>query len=930
MNNVMLRTRLLAAFLMFIVIQAPSGILTPMHAAPDTDPTASLLQPGETSTPTAGSDSAASETSTPTPESDSAATVPSTPTPESDSAPTVAIQLSSPSGELSARASSAAEAQAPAANFTLHPNQDGWPDTNPLLVQVTLTCPGGGPHCIYPMTFKFYSNDGGRFWVYDRPGEPDCGCAEVVEETGPYSLKSYTAFSYGVFVGAGTQRMLQWSVWAQPSPQSTMLIAVTWNLTTPFVIAVEQMRIHPLVFIPGILGTMPPTYEAAGAMDPILGSYAPLLTNLEKLGFERNKSFFPFPVDWRQSNAISAEQLAAAIPGFLQTANQLGYVGEPTSGPPATKVDLVVHSMGGLVTRMYVQGNNYHNDVHKVIFIATPHRGFPADYRTREGLTWGMYLYQDSQLHLAIAMDKMLWPTMIGKRYEPSAEEMETAGCGNGPLGDRLPYIYCSQVALYDWSHDDVRGALSLLEMLPDESVDPYLRCGDGSGLECTPEVNYPFGRETNPILDGPNSLNALDRLQTLANNVGGPQNIYVIFGNGTTTDHGYFVRSAVPPLWAHGRPEVPIYGPGDDLIPTYSANFSLIMPGIPAQNVVELFGAEARHKEIMYHPEVLQHYVPMFLTGMPAGFPPTEYSSPLIPVTGEVLAFVFNCPVNLTITDPQGRRVGFDPATGGSFVEIEGASYAAPGAEGQFILIPNPEQGAYQITGTAFGDGEYLLSASRLGPDGVITLEVFSGEVTQGQVVNFEVDNSQEITPTPTDTPMATDTPSATPTDTATATPTDTATATPTPTPTATSTNTSTPTATRTPKPTATRTPRPTATRTPRPTSGLIQALDNLKERIKEYEQDGKMTERLERSLLAKVQAARYFVQHHRYHAAADKLKALIHQVEDERGEQITRAAAADLTHRAKDLVRRLSDDNDDDDDDGDDDRDDDLRGRR
>src|SRR4030065_65080 len=82
----------------------------------------------------------------------------------------------------------------------------GHPRPNPLLVQVTLTCPGGGPHCIYPMTFKFYSNDGGRFWVYDRPGEPDCGCAEVVEETGPYSLKSYTAFSYGVFVGSGAQR----------------------------------------------------------------------------------------------------------------------------------------------------------------------------------------------------------------------------------------------------------------------------------------------------------------------------------------------------------------------------------------------------------------------------------------------------------------------------------------------------------------------------------------------------------------------------------------------------------------------------------------------------------------------------------------------------------------------------------------------------
>lgn len=154
-------------------------------------------------------------------------------------------------------------------------------------------------------------------------------------------------------------------------------------------------------------------------------------------------------------------------------------------------------------------------------------------------------------------------------------------------------------------------------------------------------------------------------------------------------------------------QPELPIYGPGDDLIPTYSANFSLIMPGIPAQNIVEPFGPEARHKEIMFHPQVLQQYVPRFLTGVAAGFPPTDYVSPLIPVTGEVLAFVFNCPVNLTVTDPQARRVGFDPATGGSLLEVEGASSAAPGAEGQFIPIPNPEQGVYQFTGTAFSDGE-------------------------------------------------------------------------------------------------------------------------------------------------------------------------------------------------------------------------------
>jgi hypothetical protein len=78
-------------------------------------------------------------------------------------------------------------------------------------------------------------------------------------------------------------------------------------------------------------------------------------------------------------------------------------------------------------------------------------------------------------------------------------------------------------------------------------------------------------------------------------------------------------------------------------------------------------------------------------------------------------------------------------------------------------------------------------------------------------------------------------------------------------------------------------------------------------------------MTERLERSLLAKVRSARYYIQHGREHAAAHKLESLIHQIRALRGKEISRPAAADLIHRANVLIRRLSAE------DGDDDRDDD-----
>jgi hypothetical protein len=149
-----------------------------------------------------------------------------------------------------------------------------------------------------------------------------------------------------------------------------------------------------------------------------------------------------------------------------------------------------------------------------------------------------------------------------------------------------------------------------------------------------------------------------------------------------------------------------------------------------------------------MYHPLVQTWYIPNFLTGT-VGLPATEYVPfpPNVEIA-DLLVFIAQCPVNLTITDPQGRRVGFDPATGGSLQEIPGAVYPGPNVEGQFIVLPSFVQGKYQFNATAFGNGAYVLSALRLGADGLTTLGSFSGNVTQGEVLGFEVDSTPPITP--------------------------------------------------------------------------------------------------------------------------------------------------------------------------------------
>lgn len=123
---------------------------------------------------------------------------------------------------------------------------------------------------------------------------------------------------------------------------------------------------NPVVFIPGLFGSMgrdiiPGTGDFDFGMSEYI--YRPLIDNLEDMGYKEGKDLFVAYYDWRKKNIYSAEKYL--IPVIKKAKDTTG----------KHKVNLICHSMGGIVARSYIQTQLYKHDVQKLIMIGTPNCG---------------------------------------------------------------------------------------------------------------------------------------------------------------------------------------------------------------------------------------------------------------------------------------------------------------------------------------------------------------------------------------------------------------------------------------------------------------------------------------------------------------------------------------------------------------------------
>jgi pimeloyl-ACP methyl ester carboxylesterase len=176
-----------------------------------------------------------------------------------------------------------------------------------------------------------------------------------------------------------------------------------------------------------------------------------LISELIDNGYEENKDLFVFPYDWR----YFIEWSAGEGDPFPLVKSLKEKVDEIKAQSGAEKVDIIAHSMGGLVAKYYLRQYG-ESSVDKFIDIATPHFGAPEAFK--------ILMYGDNmgieKLGLSILNPNTI--KNISQNIPSVYELLPSINYFNNSTQDYIYYIY----DMHDLDENAVKGRLNYSQSL--------------------------------------------------------------------------------------------------------------------------------------------------------------------------------------------------------------------------------------------------------------------------------------------------------------------------------------------------------------------------------------------------------------------------------------------------------------------------------
>jgi alpha-tubulin suppressor-like RCC1 family protein len=215
-------------------------------------------------------------------------------------------------------------------------------------------------------------NDGGA--VYESTTSDGYGMFNFNSiPCGKYFVQAYDGESYSKLI----ETFVACGFW--PTFEDLQICECNWDGRTP------------ILLVPGILGST--IKHSTPLIFPILPDKSPqwdsdelrlhdpyravgwnnLKNELESLGYKENCTIFDVAYDWRLG---------------LEDAKELylrKWVAHAKEKAGTDKVNIIAHSMGGILARIYIQSNNYEHDINRLAMAGVPNRGSLKAYYVWEG-----------------------------------------------------------------------------------------------------------------------------------------------------------------------------------------------------------------------------------------------------------------------------------------------------------------------------------------------------------------------------------------------------------------------------------------------------------------------------------------------------------------------------------------------------------------
>lgn len=470
---------------------------------------------------------------------------------------------------------------------------------------------------------------------------------------------------------------------------------------------VEGFLPPPTILLPGILGSwtgnffepfINPNPIEQNKLSLTEESQSWIWKQLDALGYlphtwQLLKTFLPAtghpsykcPYDWRNNNQYNAEHYL--IPCIDKAKAETG----------ASKVNIIAHSMGGLVARSYIQNDTlYRNDVARLAFVGTPNHGSPEAYYFWEGadLTHGWFGI------LGTVMEKVAGGRLfqMGVHYA----RMGTVAYAHGffpSVQELLP--------TFDYLKDQLGNTRDIVSMLWQNTL--------LKDINARPNIT----KLTNPVLSKVFAGEGHSTLETIRVLYPNPDNLS---GN---------------PLkpYPDGQP-IPLFEENNlsgDVTVLSQKSAKITEANIPFEVKTKTTrGAE----NFLEHTNLPNSFFNEILTFLGGAATTTPAYTPRFP--NAMLAVSLASPADLLVIGPDGKKLGFDTPSQTEAYEITKGIYSGRN-DLELAAIIDPQPGKYTVLITGNGTGEFNsgISYAKEGCVGAVNQDNF-GQIATGTVTLF------------------------------------------------------------------------------------------------------------------------------------------------------------------------------------------------